>query len=92
MYDFWLKKLFWFYDWPTNNIFHSLNAEIGQEDGEENGEKVGDVLEWSEDICHVIGLQYALDHSERHLNKALTELCLFFNCSDVQLQGDWLAG
>ena len=56
-----------FYDGPTNDRFHSLNAEIGQEDGEEDGEEVGDVLEWSQDLSHISGLQYALNHSERHL-------------------------
>ena len=60
-------ELFWIYDWPTNDRFHSLNAEIGQEDGEEDGEEVGDVLEWSQDLSHVSGLQYALNHCERHL-------------------------
>ena len=48
-------------------IFHSLNDDIGQEDGEEDGEEVGDVLEWSQDLSHVSGLQYALNHCERHL-------------------------
>ena len=52
---------------PTNDRFHSLNAEIGQEDGEEDGEEVGDVLEWSQDLSHVSGLQNILNHSERHL-------------------------
>ena len=37
-----------------------------KEDGEEDGEEVGDVLEWSQDLTHVSGLQYALNHCERH--------------------------
>ena len=60
-------ELFKIYYWPTNDRFHSLNAEIGQEDGEEDGEEVGDVLEWSQDLTHVSGLQYALNHCKRHL-------------------------
>ena len=59
--------LFKIYELLTNDGFHSLNAKIGQEDGEEDGEEVGDVLEWSQDLSDISGLQYALNHCKRHL-------------------------